>query len=321
MSDFILYSYQCNPIHVEVDAKTNCLPEYYEEENEKADQNMAKHQDYVQELFDTEEEIPNLKKGDTLYLLHNGNYYPTKIVMNQGRIIMLRLQKAKMHEYEMNFQMLTQKEEPSCMIIIDNRHEQQRVLIERNANTFAPQTIAKILETNIGSWLSKKYSLGIRMPLVYRKDEFWSVVEEYKNGIKKLIFDFPFPNMARPMQKLAKSLKQFGVDLRGKVRVITQAQTKDFLVIDPKEKNEDLDEIVSYLFEVGSPVDIYLVSGRKVKCFSKENPIVIPMTEKIANFRGKKENELFPDQFFEEVAEKLNDLKKINYGMVADNQG
>lgn len=318
MSDFILYSYQCHPIHVEVDPKTNMLPDFYEEENKKADNNMAKHQDYVQELFDTEEEIPNLKRGDTLFFLHKGNYTTAKIVMNQGHIIMLRLQKAKMHEYELNFEIVTQKEEPSCMIIIDNRHEQQRILIERNANTYAPQTIAKMLETNIGSWLKQKYSIGIRVPLVYRKDEFWTVVENYVNGIKKLVFDFPFPNMARPMTKLAKSLKQFGVDLKGKVRVVTQAQPKDFLIIDPKEKNEDLDEIVSYLFEVGSPVDVYLVSGRKVKCFSKENPIVIGINDKIANYRGKKENGLFPNQFFEEVAEQLNDLKKINYGMVAE---
>lgn len=319
MSDFILYSYQCNPIHIELDPKKpSTTPEYDLECNKKADENMAKHQDYVQELFDTKEEIPNLKKGDYMFFLHKGNYYGAKIIMNQGRVIMLRLQKDKLHEYESNYEFLTLKEQPSCMIIIDNRHEQQRILIERNANTFAPKTIATILEKNIGAWLNKKYRLGFRVPLIYRKDQFWSVVEEYKNGIKKLIFDFPYPNMARPMDKLGKSLKKFGVDLKGKLRVITQAQPKDFLVIDPKDKNADLDEIVSYLFEVGAPVDVYLVSGRKVKCFSKDNPIVIAVNDKIADYRGEKEDGLFPNQFFEGVAEMLNSLKGINYGQAAN---
>ena len=318
MSDFILYSYQCNPIHVEVDPKTNMLPEFYEEENMKADANMARHQDYVQELFDTDEDIPNLKRGDTMYFLHRGNYYGGKIVMNQGNVIMLRLQKTRFHEYELDFQMVIQQEQPSSMIIIDNRHEQQRILIERNANTFTPKTIASILEKNIGSWLKQKYSLGFRVPLVFRKSEFWSVVQEHHNGIKKLIFDFPYPNMARPMDKLGASLKKFGVDVRGKVRLVTQAQKKDFLVIEPQDRNEDLDEIVSYLSEVGAPVDIYLVSGRKVKCYSKDNPIVIGINDKIAEFRGEKEKGLFPSNFLDYVTETLNGLKEINYGMVAE---
>ena len=238
--------------------------------------------------------------------------------MNQGNVIMLRLQKTRFHEYELDFQMVIQQEQPSSMIIIDNRHEQQRILIERNANTFTPKTIASILEKNIGSWLKQKYSLGFRVPLVFRKSEFWSVVQEHHNGIKKLIFDFPYPNMARPMDKLGASLKKFGVDVRGKVRLVTQAQKKDFLVIEPQDRNEDLDEIVSYLSEVGAPVDIYLVSGRKVKCYSKDNPIVIGINDKIAEFRGEKEKGLFPSNFLDYVTETLNGLKEINYGMVAE---
>ena len=87
-------------------------------------------------------------------------------------------------------------------------------------------------------------------------------------------------------------------------------------VITDKDKfysYEDLDEIVSYLYEVGSPVNIYLVSGRKVKCFSKENPTIIQVNDKIANYRGEEDANLFKDGFFETVAEKLNELKKINY--------
>lgn len=314
MSDFVLYSYQCNPIHVEIDPKeiTTIPIDYDEEENRRADENMARHQELFQDFFDTEE-VCDHKHNGNIYLLHDGSYYKTKILMSRGGIIMLRLQKDKFHEYESDFNMRVQKEQPSSMIIIDNRFEQQRIIIERKKDTFAPSTIAKMLEKNIGAWMTKNYRVGVRVPLIYRKDEFWSVVNDYKNGIKKLVFDFPYPNMARPMNKLGKSLKQFGVDLKGKVRVTTCSQPGDFLIIDPKERNEDLDEIVSYLFEVGSPVDVYLVSGRRVKCFSKDNPIVVPVPEKIAEFRGQKEDNLFPDGFFEGVAEMLNGLKGINY--------
>lgn len=226
---------------------------------------------------------------------------------------MLRLQKDKTHEYEVGYKMLKQKEQPSCMIIIDNRFEQQRILIERSKDVFAPATIARMMEQTIGKWMTQKFRVGLRMPLVYKKDQFWNVIEEFKNCVKKLIFNFPYPNMARPMDKLGASLKKFGVDLKGKVRIIATSQPRDFLVIDPKEKNEDLDEIVSYLYEVGSPVDIYLVNGKRVKCFSKENPTVIQVPDKIANFRGEDDGNLFQDSFWETVAEKLNELKRINY--------
>lgn len=226
---------------------------------------------------------------------------------------MFRLQRAKIKEYELNYQIVTHKEEPSSLIVIDNRFEQQRILIERNGKTFQPKTIATILEKNLGAQLSKS-RVGIKIPLVYRKEIFWNVVKEYDKGIRQFVFDFPYPNMARPMEKLGASLKKFGVDVKGKLRLTVTAQRKDFLVIAPREENEELDEIVSYLSEVGKPIDIYLVSGRKVKCYSKENPIVVDVSELISEFRGLEENnQLFEDNMFEGVIELLNSLKNFNY--------
>jgi hypothetical protein len=37
MKDFLLYSYQCNPEHVEVDPKKTLLSEYEKEQNKLAD--------------------------------------------------------------------------------------------------------------------------------------------------------------------------------------------------------------------------------------------------------------------------------------------
>lgn len=312
MVDFILYSYQCNPEHIEIDPKKSFLTEYEKRENIRAEENMARHQELFQAFFDGEDEL-NRKQGDQVYFQHNGGYYAAKMMMNQGGVIMLRLQKDRTHEYEKGFKLLKHTEQPSSMIIIDNRHEQQRVLIEHKKDVFAPSTIARMMETTIGKWMKRNYRVGLKMRLVYKKDHFWNVVNEFGYCIKKLVFDFPYPNMARPMDKLGASLKKFGVNLKGKVRVIASSQPRDFLVIEPREKNSDLDDIVSYLYEVGSPVDVYLVNGQRVKCFSRENPTIVHVHDKIANYRGDDEKPLFKDGFFEAVVEKLNELKKINY--------
>ena len=313
MADFILYSYQCHPIHIEVNAKKPSIDPVYDQQcNQEADEAMAKHQELFDKLFSTPE-IHNFKKDDNLFFLHNGNYYGGKIVMNRGGIIMLRLQKSKFKEYELDYKIVTLKEEPSSLIIIDNRFEQQRILIERNKNTFQPKTIAKLLEKNIGAQLAKE-RVGIKIPLVYRKELFWNIVEGHHWGIKKIIFDFPYPNMARPMDKLGASLKKFGVDIRGKVRVTATAQRNDILIVEPKEKNPDMDEIVSYLSDIGAPVNIYLINGRIVKCFSNENPIVIDVKKAIAEFRGNEDhNQLFNDRIYNAAIELLNSLKEINY--------
>ena len=313
MADFILYSYQCHPEHTEIDPQKSLLTDFEVQENKRADENMARHQELFQAFFSGEDE-PNRKQGDHVYFEHNGGYYAAKMMMNQGGVIMLRLQKERTREYERDFKILKQKEQPSSMIIIDNRFEQQRVLIEHKKDVFVPSTIAHMMETTIGNWLLRNYRVGMEMRLVYKKDQFWSVVDEFRNCIKKLVFNFPYPNMARPMDKLGASLKKFGVDLKGKVRLTTTAQPRDFLVIAPREENADLDEIVSYLFEVGSPVDIYLVNGKRVKCFSKENPTIVNVNDKIANYRGEEESSLFAHQFFDAVCEQLNFLKTINYG-------
>lgn len=56
MADFILYSYQCHPIHIEVDAKRPSIdPDYDEQCNREADEAMARHQDLINDLFSTPE--------------------------------------------------------------------------------------------------------------------------------------------------------------------------------------------------------------------------------------------------------------------------
>ena len=120
--------------------------------------------------------------------------------------------------------------------------------------------------------------------------------------------------MSLMVSSLGANLKKFGVDIRGKVRVEATAQRKDFLVIEPQDKNEDLDEIVSYLSEVGAPINIHLVSGRKIKCFSNENPIVIDVKKSITEFRGNDDKStIFNDRIYNAVTELLNSLKNINY--------
>ena len=111
MIDFLLYSYQCNPEHVEVDSAKTLLTDFEREQTKLADENMARHQELFQQFFEGEDE-PNRKHGDQVFFQHNGGYYAAKIMMNQGGIIMLRLQKDRTHEYEVGYKINRLKEQP-----------------------------------------------------------------------------------------------------------------------------------------------------------------------------------------------------------------
>ena len=56
MVDFVLYSYQCNPKHIDIDPAKTMLTEFEEQENELADRNMVRHQELFQEFFDGKDE-------------------------------------------------------------------------------------------------------------------------------------------------------------------------------------------------------------------------------------------------------------------------
>ena len=117
MVDFILYSYQCNPEHIEIDPKKTFLTDFDIQENQRADENMARHQALFQLFFEGKDEL-NRKVGDQVFFQHNGGYYAAKIMMNQGGVIMLRLQKDRTHEFEKGFKLLKQTEQLLLLIIM-----------------------------------------------------------------------------------------------------------------------------------------------------------------------------------------------------------
>ena len=57
MADFILYSYQCHPEHTEIDPQKSLLTDFEVQENKRADENMARHQELFQAFFSGEDAV------------------------------------------------------------------------------------------------------------------------------------------------------------------------------------------------------------------------------------------------------------------------
>ena len=87
---------------------------------------------------------------------------------------------------------------PHCMIIIDNRHNEQRILIQSKRDVFNGNTdrIAAMLQFSFNRKLSKEH-LYMEIGHEYPPVVFWNYIKSQPQGIKSIKLCIPFPNLPR----------------------------------------------------------------------------------------------------------------------------
>lgn len=87
---------------------------------------------------------------------------------------------------------------PHCMIILDNRHNEQRILIQCKRNVFNGNTdkIAAMLQLSFNRKLSKEH-LYMEIGHEYPPVVFWNYIKSQPQGIKSIRLCIPFPNLPR----------------------------------------------------------------------------------------------------------------------------
>jgi len=85
---------------------------------------------------------------------------------------------------------------PSITVVINNHPSVQKMAIEHNRKGFQNTvTVAGIFEGNLNEIL-KADNLGVFPEPTFEKNEFWTIVERYRNRIIKATFELVSPNMA-----------------------------------------------------------------------------------------------------------------------------
>ena len=94
---------------------------------------------------------------------------------------------------------------PNCMVIIDNRHEEQRILIQRKRDVFNGNTdkIAAMLQQSFNRKLSKEH-LYMEIGHEYPPVVFWNYIKSQPQGIKSIKLYIPFPNLPRVAEEIDK---------------------------------------------------------------------------------------------------------------------
>lgn len=266
------------------------------------DEDWEKRQDLFSKFL--EKRLPQNKRifasGRSTYV------YETVFIKDDVAIMKFgRLPKMKMADVQLDA--LNIEDYPWCYVLWDNREGMQRMLVEQKPEawsntktTIGTNKVAKAIREIIDDWLSKKgmyFEFGDGP--VYKSEIFWEYVKSIRQGISRVHFSFPPPNLGRLMS-LVKAIEDLNKETNGGLDVDMVAPKGSKLSLSPG--NPHTESLIDFSSACGAEIKIYPKDGKTVIRISGnrlENDVVIEI-----------DNSLFlvlnNQQSFQAVQEKFN---------------
>lgn len=268
MASFVVYTYQFAPIFGE---SASLFPELYPD----ADTVWANKQMIFAGLFEN-------------IVFRKGNKeYSHEILFRENDIFVFRLANNKHIVQEDSFVTKKLDHHPSCLVIIDNRKDVQNVFIEQKPYSFDDtETVSKILINTFNAYL-KIYNLLIDIKKRFVPQEFWTVVENAKEGVDMLRFSFLYPNLPRVQEKIDKIISSASGRVHSKKTTI-EFNSGDNEVLDIQKDNEDLMNLVKASSESGSIIKVRLKGYKRHTTIGTFSEIV-----EIDNVEASSKSDLF----------------------------
>lgn len=142
-------------------------------------------------------------KGDEskLRFEYNGEAFSQRTYLHRDGIYVLRIANNKKTKVEQDFNVMELDNHPSCIVIIDNRHDRQVIAIETcraipsHSKPDAP-SLADIIQTTLRKKLART-RLSVDVKGKFHTAEFWQVIDNSMTlkGIESVDFPFPYPNL------------------------------------------------------------------------------------------------------------------------------
>ena len=291
MSTFVLYTYQFAP-------KIKYLEQYSElfpDKDVSPDRIMSKKQEAFQSLFDN---------NSTFTFTVGDETYNHQILLNSGGIIILKIANNKKIRHEENFVVKSIDDQPSSIVIIDNRKDCQSIAIQDRRSSFSSTNqIAGIMEMSFNSVLWRNLLVvDIRRRL--EEKSFWQLLGRYPQGIKAVRFGISYPNLPRVSDNVRdlfnEMAKEFGANSKYEIDAIEGQSLR------LNEGNKYLRDLVHASSESGHDIMIQpLGSGNRWFSTGTNSKVVVDVSD---NLFEPAEGKLFDDRF-ERIAQIMNRFK------------
>lgn len=218
---------------------------------------------FIPTLFDDNQEVEKRKEDvmtrktmifddifDVTVFSYRNKKYSTQLLFNKENMISFRIANLKTRKVERHFQIEKDTEEPSIVVIIDNRDGIQKIAIEDDSRTFSdPDIVSTIMQNSFCEQL-KIHGLQINISREYKETEFWDFVKEHKNSIKMVRFEFDYPNL--PVDSSIRNMiKGISIDTHS-TKSIIELNSQDGLEL--SRNNDKLDELNKVSAECGNPI-------------------------------------------------------------------
>lgn len=291
MSTFVVYTYQFAPKVKDREQYSELFPD----KDVSPDKIMEKKQETFQSLFDDDSAFTFTVDNET---------FNHRILLNSGGIIMLKIANNKKIFHEENFVVKSIDDQPSSIVIIDNRKDCQSIAIQDKRSSFSStDQIAGIMKKSFNAVLWKRFLVvDIRRRL--EEKSFWQLVGHYPSGIKAVRFGIPYPNLPRVsdnVRDLFKDMaKEFGANSKYEIDAIEGQSLR------LAESNEYLRELVHASSESGHDIMVQPIgSGRRWVSTGTTSKVAIDVPDYL--FKTVEER-LFDDRF-ERIAQIMNRFK------------
>ena len=211
--------------------------------------NLDHAQDYMEEVLDEKLHICKELRDKTLLPLDN--YVDTR----RERVTLMVVCNEKCHKYREKLEDRELVHHPGCHVIIDNRPGVAQLAIERS-ESFGnnPDRVRDLLQDALCKAFAR-FEIGVELRAKMRERAFWEMVddqrEQFKDPIKKVVFDFPNPDKVAPVDASAGMLEK--LVLLSTLTAATNAAKGTLNLLSDKEKVIELkrsQEDIAHLVEM-----------------------------------------------------------------------
>lgn len=151
---------------------------------------------------------------------------------------------------------------PHVTAIILNRPEEQYIVVQDRPTAFAStDTVVKLIDRATRASLQRS-GLRLHTERVFSKSHFWQLVNEHKDKITWIEFEFVTPNMANISNTLSSTLKELAKDTNSSQSNL-QLRSDPASSLDINPKDETVQGLVDYTSEGGGDISIKIKGFRK----------------------------------------------------------
>ncbi|MGM9838190.1 MAG: hypothetical protein ACI30A_06860 [Paludibacteraceae bacterium] len=200
-------------------------------------------------------------------------------------IIVMGFANQKEVALEQGWERRSEKNEPSCYVLFDNRKNMRTVAIQKRKEAFNnPTQVAKILESHIHDCLNREYGYMFRIIPYYYPKDFYTAWEREQKHIASVCFNTPNMGAKEIMQRVAawkaKDKPYYDDSLMGAlVALTTQAKAdkyRSYFTVRPDMDNKAIlpvdkssiyiRNMVTLSAATGEPIELITTDGARYRC-------------------------------------------------------